>query len=167
MRKRAELLTHVQHTTSQYTVPEIGKKIADTANRPGGAARFADPAVPKRVEVALALLDYSDARLQDLALAIVKTAKPHEATTLYVLHTGPGIGQSLRRVLVYARHASARFPRGQDCVSYCRVVQCAKDSAGKRDGTSGTQSGNAALTRVFSDAAVLCLRTNPTGPKSL
>ena len=28
MRKRAELLAHVQHTNSQYNVPEIGKKIA-------------------------------------------------------------------------------------------------------------------------------------------
>jgi transposase len=28
MRKRAELLTHVQNTNSQYDLPEIGKKIA-------------------------------------------------------------------------------------------------------------------------------------------
>jgi transposase len=28
MRKRAELLAHVQHTNSQYNLPEIGKKIA-------------------------------------------------------------------------------------------------------------------------------------------
>src|ERR671935_917792 len=33
MRKRAELLTHIQHTNSQYNLPEIGKKLAHKANR--------------------------------------------------------------------------------------------------------------------------------------
>jgi len=33
MRKRAELLAHVQNTNSQYNLPEIGKKIAYKANR--------------------------------------------------------------------------------------------------------------------------------------
>src|SRR5262245_57915638 len=47
MRKRAELLAHVQNTNSQYNLPEIGKKIAYKANRHGVADRFADPAVHK------------------------------------------------------------------------------------------------------------------------
>ena len=57
MRKRAELLTHVQQTHSQYNLPEIGKKIASKANRAGVAERLADPAVQKSVEVDLALID--------------------------------------------------------------------------------------------------------------
>src|SRR5438876_4203986 len=60
MRKRAELLTHVQQTNSQDHLPEIGTKIAYKTNRPGVAERFADPAVQKSVEVDLALLDYDD-----------------------------------------------------------------------------------------------------------
>jgi transposase len=36
MRKRSELLSHVQNTHSQYNVPEIGKKTAYQANRQGG-----------------------------------------------------------------------------------------------------------------------------------
>jgi hypothetical protein len=59
-RKRAELLAHIQHTNSQYTLPEIGKKIASKANRDGVAARFPDPAVPKSVEVDLALIAFYD-----------------------------------------------------------------------------------------------------------
>src|SRR5207247_2429774 len=53
MRKRAELLAHVQNTNSQYNLPEIGKKIAYKANREGVAERFADPAVQKSMEVDL------------------------------------------------------------------------------------------------------------------
>jgi len=167
MRKRAELLTHVQQTNSQYNVPEIGKKIAYKTNRPGVAERFADPAVQKSVEVDLALLDYYDQLLRDLELAIVKTAKQHDANTLYLLQTVPGIGKILSRVLLYAMHDIARFPRVQDFVSYCRLVTCAKESAGKRYGTSGTKIGNASLTWAFSEAAVLFLRNNPAGQKYL
>jgi hypothetical protein len=57
MRTRAALLTHVQQTNSQYTWPEIGKKIAYKASRAGVAERFAAPAIPKSIEVDLALID--------------------------------------------------------------------------------------------------------------
>ena len=167
MRKRAELLTHVQQTNSQYNLPEIGKKIAYKANRAGVAERFADPAVHKSVEVDLALLDYDDQLLRDLELAMVKTAKQHDANTLYLLQTVPGIGKILRLVLLYEMHDIARFPRVQDFVSYCRLVKCAKESAGKRYGTSGTKIGNAYLKWAFSEAAVLFLRNNPAGQKYL
>lgn len=167
MRKRAELLTHIQQTNSQYNLPEIGKKIAYKTNRPGVAERFADPAVQKSVEVDLALLDYYDQLLRDLELAIVKTAKQHDANTLYLLQTVPGIGKILSLVLLYEMHDIARFPRVQDFASYCRLVKCAKESAGKRYGTSGTKIGNAYLKWAFSEAAVLFLRNNPAGQKYL
>jgi transposase len=166
-RKRAELLTHVQHTNSQDNLPEIGKKIAYKTNRAGVAERCADPAVQKSVEVDLALIDYDDQLLRDLELAIVKTAKQHDANTLYLLQTVPGIGKILSLVLLYEMHDIARFPRVQDFVSYCRLVKCAKESAGKRYGTSGTKIGNASLTWAFSEAAVLFLRNNPGGQKYL
>ena len=84
MRKRAELLAHVQNTNSQYNLPEIGKKIAYKANREGVAERFEDPAVHKTIEVDLALITYYDQMLSDLELFILKTAKQHDAQTLYL-----------------------------------------------------------------------------------
>ena len=48
---------------------------------------------------------------------MVTTAKPHDANTLSLLQTVPGIGKLLRLVLLYAMHAMARFPRVQDFVS--------------------------------------------------
>jgi hypothetical protein len=55
----------------------------------------------------------------------------------------------------------------QEFASYGRLVTCAKASAGKRSGMSGTTSGNAYLEGAFSDAAVLCLRDHPAGQKFL
>src|SRR4029453_13197515 len=95
MRKRAELLAHIQNTNSQYNLPEIGKKIAYKANRDGVAARFLDPAVQKSVEVDLPLIDHSDRLLSDVALTIVQTAKQHNAQALYRLQSVPGIGKIL------------------------------------------------------------------------
>jgi transposase len=166
-RKRAELLTQVQNTHSQYNRPEIGRKIAYKTNRDGVAEHFADPAVQKSIAVDLALIDHSDELLRDVALSILKAAKQPDANTLYLLRTVPGSGEMLRLVRLYEMHAIQPFPRGQDFVSYCRLVTCAKASAGKRYGTSGTKIGNAYLTWAFSEAAVLCLRANPAGPKYL
>jgi transposase len=117
VRQRAELLAHVPQTHRQYNLPEIGNDIAYKTNRPGVAERCADPAVQKNVEVDRALIDYDDQRLRDLELTIVQTAKQHDANTLYWLQTVPGVGKLLSRVLLYAIHDIARFPRVQDCVS--------------------------------------------------
>jgi transposase len=167
MRKRAELLTHIQNTNSQYNLPEIGKKLAYKANRDGVAERFSDPAVHKSIEVDLALIGYYDQLLNDVELTIVNTAKQHDAHTLYRLQSVPGIGKILSLVMLYEIHDIARFPRVQDFVSYCRLVKCARESAGKRYGTSGTKIGNAYLKWAFSEAAVLFLRDNPAGQKYL
>jgi transposase len=167
MRKRAELLTHVQNTNSPYNLPAIGKKIAYKANRDGVAERFPDPAVPKSIEVDLAVLGHYDQLLRDMELAMLTTAKQHDAHTLYLLRTAPGIGAILSLVLLYEIHDIERFPRVQDYVSYCRLVTCAKQSAGKRYGTSGTKIGNAYLKWAFSEVAVLFLRANPAGQKYL
>jgi transposase len=166
-RKRAELLAHIQNTNSQYNLPEIGKKLAYKANRDGVVERFSDPAVQKSVEVDLALIGYYDQLLSDVELTIVQTAKQHDAHTLYRLQSVPGIGKILRLVLLYDIHDMSRFPRVQDFVSYCRLVKCAQESAGKRYGTSGAKIGNASLKWAFSEAAVLFLRNNPVGQKYL
>jgi transposase len=167
MRKRAELLTHIQNTNSQYNLPDIGKKIAYKANRDGVAERFSEPAVQQSIEVDLALIGHYDQLLRNMELSILNTAKQHHTNTLYLLRTVPGIGEILSLVLLYEIHDIARFPRVQDFVSYCRLVKCAKESAGKRYGTTGTKIGNAYLKWAFSEAAVLFLRDNPAGQKYL
>src|SRR6266849_4837081 len=166
-RKRGALLAHVHNTNSQYNLPAIGKKITYKANRDGVAERFADPAVQKSIEVDLALITYYDALLRDVELTIGKTAKHHDAQTLYLLQTVPGIGKILSLVLLYDIHDIERFPRVQDFASYCRLSKCARESAGKRSGTSGATIGNAHLTWAFSEAAVLFVRDHPAAQQLL
>ena len=164
---RAERLAHVHNTNSQYTLPAIGTKIAYKANREGVAERCADPAVHTSIAVDLALITSYDERRRDVERTIVTTAHHPDATTLYLLQTVPGIGQMLRLVLLDDIHQIDRFPRVQDVVSSCRLVTCARASAGKREGTSGTTIGNAPLTWACAEAAVLCLRDHPAAQQYL
>ena len=165
MRQRAELLAHVQHTHSQYNLPSLGQHIAYKANRDGIAERFPAPAVQKSIAVALALIGHSDQLLNDVEFSMVHTAQQHHPPTFARLQSVPGIGTILSLVLLYEIHTIDRLPRVHDFVSYCRLVKCAKESAGKRYGTSGAKIGHAYLKWAFSEAAVLFLRTNPAGQK--
>jgi hypothetical protein len=167
MRKRAALLAHVQNTHSQYNLPGMGKHIAYKANRDGLAERLPAPAVQKSIAVDLALIGHDDHLLNDVAFSIVHTAKQHDPQTLSRLQSVPGIGTILRLVLLDESHTIDRFPRVQDVVSSCRLVKCAKASAGKRYGTAGAKIGHASLKGAFSAAAGLLLRTHPAGQKSL
>lgn len=129
------------------------------------AERFPDPAVQQSIEVDLALIATDDPLLTALELSLVKTTHAHDAQTFYRLRSLPGVGKLLALVLLYEIHTIRRFPRVQAFVSYGRLVTCAKESAGKRYGTSGKNIGNASLTWAFSEAAVLFLRHNPAGQK--
>jgi transposase len=111
--------------------------------------------VHKSIAVDRALIGHSDQRLRDVELSILTTAEPHDANTLDLLRTVPGIGEIRSLVLLDEIHDLQHFPRVQDFVSYGRLVTCAKASAGKRDGTSGSKIGHAYLTWAFSEAAVL------------
>jgi transposase len=141
--------------------------MADKANRDGVAERFPEPAVQKSIEVDHALIGHYDHLLRDMELTVLNTAKPHNTNPLYLLRTVLGIGEILSLVLLYEIHDIHRFPRVQEFVSYCRLVKCARESAGKRYGSSGTKIGNAYLKWAFSEAAALFLRGNPAGQKYL
>jgi transposase len=117
--------------------------------------------------VDVALMGHHDRLRTDRERDLVQTAKAHDAQTCYRVRTIPGVGKILALVLRYDIHDIRRCPRVQACVSYGRLVTCAQESAGQRDGTSGKKIGNADLQWAFSAAAVLCVRNNPAGQKSL
>ena len=163
MRKRADLLAHIQNTNSQYNLPEIGKKLAYKANREGVEDHFPAPSVRKTIEVDVSLIDHYDKLLGEVELYLPRSAKVHDVQTFTRLQSVPGIGKILALVILYEIQDISRFPRVQDFVSYCRLVKCAKESGGKRLGTSGKKIGNVHLRWAFGEAAVLFLRQNQPG----
>ena len=165
VRKRGQLLAHIQNTNHQYNLPEITAKLAYKANREGFVERFDDPSVRKSMEIDLDLVAHFDRIIRDLELFIVRQAKHHDADMFHRLRSIPGIGKVLALTILYEIHDIARFERVQDFASYSRLVKCAKESAGKKLGTGGKKIGNVHLKWAFSEAAVLFLRNNPEGQK--
>ncbi|HWR77329.1 MAG TPA: IS110 family transposase [Thiobacillus sp.] len=163
VRKRAELLAHIQNTNSQYNLPEFDKKLARKANRAGLLERFADPCVQKSIALDEALIDVYDTELRELELYIVRTAKEHDANTFHRLRTVPGIGKILALVILYEIESIERFEKVGNFLSYARLVKCTRESAGKKYGTGGAKIGNVHLRWAFGEAACLFLRGNPAG----
>ena len=90
VRKRGQLLAHIQNTRAQYNLPAFGEALAYPANRDGVVEHFPDPSVRKSIEVDLALIDQYDALITDLELTIVREAKRHDADAFHRLRSVPG-----------------------------------------------------------------------------
>jgi transposase len=164
VRKRGQLLAHIQNTRAQYQLPEFRRRLAYAGNRPGVSEHFTDPSVRKSIEVDLTLVAQYDTLITDLELTtIVRQAKRHDADAFHRLRSVPGIGKVLALTILYEIHDITRFDRVQEFASYARLVKCQKQSGGKTLGTSGARMGNVHLKWAFSEAAVLFLRHTKEG----
>ena len=167
VRKRGQLLAHIQNTRHQYQLPAFEQRIAYPANRDGLTERFPDPSVRKSIEVDVALLDHYDTLISELEATLVRDAKRHDADAFHRLRSVPGIGKILALTILYEIHDITRFDRVQEFASYARLVKCQKRSAGKTLRTSGAKMGNVHLKWAFSEAAVLFLCRNAEAKKLL
>ncbi len=155
VRKRGQLLAHIENTHHQHNLARPGGRIASRSNREGLGIGFADVSTAKTVEVDVALLDSYDDILRDLELFLVRRTKQLDAGAFHRLRSVPGIGKILAMTILYEIHDIGRFDRVQEFASYARLVKGTKSSAGKKHGTSGGRMGNVHLKWAFSEAAVL------------
>ncbi len=158
VRRRADMIAHVENTNSQYNLPPFGKKLVYRQNREDVAERFADPSVRAMIDMDLDLSYVYDSLIRELELQLERTAKVHDPQAYHRLRTIPGVGKILALTFLYEIHDIGRFPRVQDFASYCRLVTPSHESAGKRVGSGGRKIGNAHLKWAFSEAAVLMMR---------
>jgi transposase len=167
VRKRAELLTHLQILNSQYNLAPFGKKLSSAANRAEMkiAERFTDPSVQKSAAVDLALVDRLDELIAEVESYLTRTAQVDDVQTYHRLRTIPGVGKVLALVLLYELHDVHRFDTAGQFLSYARLVRCAHESAGKRLGSGGHKIGNAHLRWAFAEAACLFLRSSERAKK--
>jgi len=161
VRTRAEALAHIQNTLSQYNLPPWGKKLTFAANRVGVAEQFEQPSVRRSIEADLALIGHLDDEISAVELYLVRHAKIDDPQTYARLQTIPGVGKVLALILLYEIHDMRRFAGVGQFVSYCRLVRCSHESAGKKSAGKGKKIGNGHLKWAFSEAACLLLREVP------
>jgi transposase len=167
VRKRAELLTHLQILNAQYNLAPFPKKLSFAANREEMqiAAQFSDPSVQKNAAADLAVINRLDEVIGELELYLTRTAKIDNVQTYHRLQSIPGVGKLLGLILLYEMHEAQRFESAGQFLSYARLVRCAHESAGKKLGTGGKKIGNAHLRWAFAEAACLFLRQSQRAKK--
>jgi len=163
VRRRADLFGHVRSTAIQYNLPEIEVRMTYEGPRSMVPDHFPDPEVKKIVQIDLAMIDAYDDVIGALEWELEKTSRRQDRRTLMLLSSIHGVGKILSMVLLYEIHDINRFESVQDFASYCRLVKCPHESAGKKKGTGGAKIGNAHLKWAFSEMAVSFMRHNPPG----
>jgi transposase len=160
VRQRSGLMTHLQILNAQYNLPPFPKKLSFAANRAemDVAARFPEPSVRRNACADLAVIDCLDEQIAGLELYLTRTAKVDDVQTYHRLQSIPGVGKVLALVLLYEVHDVKRFAGVGQFLSYCRLVRCAHESAGKVLGSGGKKIGNSHLRWAFGEAACLFLR---------
>ncbi len=96
---------------------------------------------------------------------LIFVEKTHDPFALALLRTIPGVGEILSLVILYEIEDIRRFPEVGNFISYCRLVKCAHESAGKRVTGGNNKIGNTHLKWAFSEASVLFLRKNEPAQK--
>lgn len=158
MRKRSELLAHIQNTRNQYNLPSFEKTISRKNNRGHVVDHFNDPVVQKSMELNLSLIDHYDSILRITENYILNHVKAHNSNDFYLLRTIPGVGEILALVMLYEIHDVNRFERVQNFTSYARLIRPQKQSNGKLKGPGNSKMGNAFLKWAFSEATLLFIR---------
>lgn len=157
MRRRSELLAHVQLVNQQYNLDPFEKMLQYACNR-DILDRFEQVGARQSVEADLQLIGHYDQLLKQLESNLQRQAKLHDPQACFLLQTIPGVGKLLSLMLLYEIHNIDRFPTVGDFLSYARLVTPKQISDGKITGQGGAKIGNAHLKWAFSEAALMMLR---------
>jgi transposase len=159
VRKRAELLAHVQNTSWQYRLEPVGRRLAGRKGREAVPLLFDNELVRTSVEADLELVGHYDGVIRNLERQLQQQARIDDHATYDLLRSIPGVGQVLALILLYEIDDIRRFDSVQQFCSYCRLIRPPKTSAGKPSGMpSNKKIGNAHLKWAISEAALLLIR---------
>lgn len=164
-RNRAEFLTHVQNTNTQYNLPPIEQRVDKAKDRGAIIEHFEDSRVQMSIAVDVELLGVYDKVIRETELYLLNEVREDHSHDFSLLRSIPGIGEILAMTLLYEIDDIGRFPRVQNFLSYARLVKGSHESAGKKKKSAGAKMGNVHLKWAFSEAAALFLRWNPKGKK--
>ena len=158
VRRRGELLAHLQNTFSQYNVPSPGMSMFYAVNRADLPACFEQDSVRRGVEADVKVVAALNEQIKSLDRYLIQHARVDDPLAYQQLQTIPGVGEVLSLVMLYEIQDVSRFASVGQFISYARLVSCAHESAGKRLGSGGRKIGNAHLKWAFGEAACLMLR---------
>lgn len=160
MRKRSELLAHVQNSYHQHNLKNEGLSSAYKGHRDKLAGNFEDESIRLSVQMDIETVKHYDKILSDTERYLIDQARVDNPQLFSLLKTIPGIGDILALVILYEIHDIKRFANVGKFLSYARMVKPKRSSDGKAKPGIGSKQGNAYLKWAFSEASVLFLRNH-------
>ena len=159
VRRRSELLAHVQLVNQQYNHDPFEKMLQYASNR-DVLDRFTEDSARMNVAVDLQMVGHYDQLLKQLETDLLRQARLHDPQACRLLQTIPGVGKILSLVLLYEIHTIDRFPSVGDFLSYARLVTPKQTRDGKVTGHGGGKIGHVHLKWAFSEAVLWMLRNS-------
>ncbi|QQX88856.1 transposase [Cupriavidus necator] len=139
---------HTGKSMSSRTVKRMTTEQVDAIGLP------ADVALAVKANLAI-----SDALQQQIAILEKRLTECVKLRAEYLLlKTVPGIGETLATTIMLETGTPTRFAEVGKFSSYCRCVDSARQSNGKKKGEGNTRNGNAYLAWAFVEAANFTLR---------
>jgi len=165
VRNRSRLYGHLKIMGHQINDSFGGISFNNKCNRVGVHERFKEPSQQLNCETDLFMMESYDKAIGKIEYRITKDVKIKHPKELTVIRSVPGIGPVLSLVILLEIGDINRFESVQKFASYCRLVKCAHESAGKRLGHGNSKIGNAYLKWAFSEAACLLICASPKAKK--
>ncbi|MBQ4236418.1 MAG: IS110 family transposase [Treponema sp.] len=167
VRRRAELSVHLQLTNHQYNInaPLDSSKMRSRAYRDAIPGKFSDPMTLEMVNADLFMFNAYNDIITRLESRIEGCMEVQDPVSYAIINSVPGLGFILSLTILYEIDDINRFPDEGKFISYCRLVKCSHESAGKKESGRHNKIGSVHLKWAFSEGAVLFLRNNELGQK--
>ena len=122
VRRRAELLAHVQNTYTQYNVCVTSGWGRDRLREADPTTPFVDESVKFMLRSDIAVVERLDETIVKLESHLIRHAKVDDPIRFQLLRTIPGVGPILALVMLYEVQDIERFAGIGQFVSYGRLV---------------------------------------------
>ncbi len=155
--QRADLFAHIQLLNHQVNNPPLGRLSKANYKSKDLPSLFKDQSLAANLQ----LLEHYDTVIRDLEVYILQHTRTHNRQQLHILQSIHGVGEIIALTILYEIDHIQRFARPQNFVSYCRLIKCSHESAGKKYAGSNSKIGNPHLKRAFSEAASYVIKFNP------
>jgi len=162
---RSKLYTHIKIMGHQVNESFGDLKFNNKCNREGAEQRFIDPHQKFNCETDLTLMKEYDKVINNIESKVLKEIRTKQPKEMNIIKSVPGIGKILSLVMVLEIGDIRRFESVQKFASYCRLVKCAHESAGKRVSYGNSKIGNPYLKWAFSEAACVLIAKSDKAKK--
>lgn len=160
--QRGEAYRHIKNVFAQQGITDITlTQLKNQENRRKLVSRFNEPDLQHLIEADFDFIQFSTEIILKLERQIRSQAKIHDRKAFNLLMTIPGVGEVLALIILYEMHNLARFKSVQQFSSYCRLVRCERQSAGKRSKGGNPKIGNPYLKYAFTQIIVVAQRVSP------